>query len=69
MNDTIHIAMIRAHINMTQLTNKFRTCSKNTLYKKVNDPQGEMTLGEFRRLSQILNLTAEEREEILKCGK
>lgn len=64
MNATLKAAIAFRETTVKQLARSVRM-TEPTLYRKLSDPDS-MTLAEFRRMSTALNLTEEERKEILK---
>lgn len=64
MNATLKAALATRQMTVKQLAKAVRM-SEPTVYRKLSDPDA-MTLRDFRKVSVALNLTDEERRNILQ---
>lgn len=63
MNATLKVALTRQDIKVRQLAKAMRV-SESTMYDRLSEPD-KMSVGDFRRLSQALNLTLDEVREVI----
>ena len=63
MNATLKVVLTRQDIKVRQLAKAMRV-SESTMYDRLSEPD-KMSVGDFRRLSQALNLTLDEVREVI----